>query len=153
MGNQNYSMDDLLDETITDMENIESELESEVTDDLDSALQEAGHDLKKSLKKVEKYIKREVKTDILNFYHDNKKLINADLKSLNSFVREILADIKSGLNEEIHDSADKDDKKELKEIRKDLVRFSRRYNHAYHKLRMKLALGNAGVSVRDFFHH
>ncbi len=116
-------------------------------------MEEAGDELKRSLKKLEKSIKKEVRTEVLSFYHDNKKLINSDLKSLNSFVREILADIKSELSEGIHDAEDKDEKKELREIRKDVVRFTRRYNHAYHRLRLKLALGNAGVNIQEFFHH
>ncbi|MDM9630481.1 hypothetical protein [Robiginitalea aurantiaca] len=153
MENKRYNIEDLLSETITDMENLVSDLDSEVTDDLEEALEEASNELKRSLHKLVKSVKKEVRTDVLSFYHDNKKLINSDLKSLNSFVREILADIKSELSEGIHDAEDKDDKKELREIRKDVVRFTRRYNHAYHKLRLKLALGNAGVSVQEFFNH
>ena len=62
----------------------ESELLSETDAELEDALEQAGKNLKKSLEKLVKSVKKEVKTDVLNFYHDNKKLINSDLKSINS---------------------------------------------------------------------
>ena len=151
MSTKEYTLEDLLTETTNDLENIENELVSDVDDDLQYALEEASKSLKHSLDKLVKQVKKEVRTDVLNFYHDNKKLINADLKSINAFVKDILFEIKEELSEDIHESADKDERKVLKELRSDVVRFSRKYNHAYHKLRLKLALGNAGVNIRNLF--
>ncbi len=48
MGSKNYTIDDLLNETITDMENIETDLSSDVSEDLENALEEAGDELKRS---------------------------------------------------------------------------------------------------------
>ena len=151
MSNKEYTLEDLLTDATTDLENIESELLSETDAELEDALEQAGHDLKKSLEKLVKSVKKEVKTDVLNFYHDNRKLINSDLKSINAFVKDILWAIKDELDEAIWDTENKDDRKLLKEMRNEVVRFSRKYNHKYHKLRLKLALGNAGVDIKNFF--
>ena len=152
MSKKEYTLEDLLTDTTSDLENIESELLSETSAELEDALEDASHDLKKSLEKLLKSLKKEVRSEALSYYHDNKKLINSDLKALNAFVKEILWMIKDELNEEIWETEDKEDRKLLKKMRNDVVRFSRSYNHKYHKLRFKLALGNAGVDIKNLFH-
>ena len=151
MSNKTYTIEDLLTDTTTDLENIEAELLSETDAELEDALEQAGKDLKKSLEKLVKSVKKEVKTDVLNFYHDNKKLINSDLKSINAVVKDILWAIKDDLDDAIWVTEDKDERKMLKEVRHEVVRLTRSYNHKYHKLRFKLALGNAGVDIKNFF--
>ena len=151
MSNKEYTLEDLLTDTTTDLENIGSELASETEAEMQDALEEASHDLKKSLEKLVKSVKKEVKTDVLNFYHVNKKLINSDLKALNTTVNDVLWMIKDDLNETIWETEDKNDRKLLKEVRNEVVRLTRSYNHKYHKLRIKLALGNAGVNLRNLF--
>ena len=145
-----YTIDDLLAEANVDLENVEAEL-SASGEDLEDALQDASKKLKKSLEKLVKQVKKEVKSDLLNYYHDNKKVINSDVKALNSFVKEILQAIKEELSEEIDDSVDKDERKALKEVRSEVRRFSRKYNHKYAMLKLKLALGNAEVDVKNLF--
>jgi exonuclease VII large subunit len=151
MSNSDYTLEDLVTDSTADLQNIGSELASETTAEMQDALEKAGHDLKKSLEKLEKSIKKEVRSEVLNYYHDNKKLIDSDLKELNAFIKDVLWTIKEELREEIRETDDKDERKLLKEMRNDVVRFTRKYNHKYHKLRLKLAFGNAGMDIKNFF--
>lgn len=71
--------------------------------------------------------------------------------TVNSYVKEILKAIKKELGEVIHETDDKEEKKALKEMRSEVVKFSRKYNHKYAMLKLKLALGNAEVDVKNIF--
>lgn len=151
MKDKGYNLEDLLHETTSDLENIGTQLAEETREDLSNALEEAGRELKKSLEKFEKSMKREIKSGVLNFYHDHKKVVNQDLKGVNAFVKELLSEVKDGLDDGIWESDDKDVRKELRALRKEVVHFSRKYNHKYAMLRLKLAFGNAGVSIKNAF--
>lgn len=141
---------DLLAEAKLDLEYVESNL-SESAEDLEDALKDASEKLQKNLQKLAKKVKKEVKSEALNFYHDNKEIVSADLKTVNAYVKDISYGIKEYLNEAIDESIDKDEKKALKEVRSKVKKFSRRYNRKYAMLKIKLAVGNADVEVKNFF--
>ncbi len=148
--NDDYTINDLLAEAKVDMEYVESNL-SESAEDLEEALQDASKKLKKNLEKLAKKVKSEVKYEALSFYHDNKEVVNSDLKTLNAYVKEISQGVKERLSEAIDESDDKDKKKALKEIRSKVKKISRRYNRKYAMLKLKLAIGNAEVDIKKFF--
>lgn len=146
-----YSVEDLLQESTVDFENLENELEGS-QDELESQLADLSKDLKKKLETLAKAIKKEVKTDVITFYHDNKQVVVAGLKELNSVIHELLDEAKSSIDDAISSLDDSDEKEALKELRHDLVKITRKYNHKYHMLRLKLSIGNAGLDIKNFFH-
>ena len=145
-----YTIDDLLADANVDLENVESELLSS-KEDLEDALKDASQKLKKNLEKLVKHAKKEIKSDVFEFYHDNKQAVKSDLKTLNSYVKDVLHEIKEDINEMIDEVDDRDERKALKEVRHKVVKFSRKYNHKYAMLKLKLALGNAEVDVKNLF--
>ena len=145
-----YTIKDLLAEAKVDLAYVEANL-SDSAEDIEEALQDASKKLKKSLEKLAKKVKGEVKYEALNFYHDNKALINDDLKTVNAFVKEISKGAKERISEAIDETDDKDEKNALKEVRSKIKKFSRRYNRKYAMLKVKLAVGNAEVDVKNFF--
>ncbi len=145
-----YTFDELLTEANDNLANLENEL-SDSAENLKDALDDASKNLKENLEKLAKKAKKEVKSDVLNFYHDNKQLINSDLKTLNTHVKGILTDVKDDISGAIEDTDNKEDKKALRELRKDVARFSSKYNHKYSALKIKLAIGNAGIDIKNFF--
>ena len=148
--NDDYTINDLLADAKVDLEYVEANL-SESKEDLEDALEDASKKLKKNLEKLAGKLKKEVKSEALNFYHNNKEVVNADLKTVNSYVKEISKDVKEHLSKEIDATDDKDEKKALKEIRSKVKKFSGRYNRKYAMLKVKLAVGNAEVDVKNFF--
>ena len=145
-----YTIKDLLAEAKVDLAYVEANL-SDSAEDIEEALQDASKKLKKSLEKLAKKAKKEIKSEVLNFYHDNKQVANADLKSINSYVKEISKGAKEYLNEAIDETDDKDERAALKEVRSKIKKLSRRYNRKYAMLRVKLAVGNAEVDLKSFF--
>ena len=148
--NDDYTINDLLADAKVDLEYVEANL-SESKEDLEDALEDASKKLKKNLEKLAGKLKKEVKSEALDFYHNNKEVVNADLKTVNSYVKEISKDVKEHLSKEIDATDDKDERKALKETRSKVKKFSWRYNHKYAMLKVKLAVGNAEVDVKNFF--
>lgn len=146
----NQEIQDLIDETNVDLEYVEDNI-TESEKDLEDALEDASKKLKKNLEKLAKEAKKEIKWDVLNFYHENKAVVKDDLKAMNSYIKDIFSAIKEDLNEEISDTVDKDVKKALKEARSKVKKSSRKYNRRYAMLKIKLAVGNAEVDVKNFF--
>lgn len=141
---------EILEEAKVDLNYVEDNL-SDSVEDLESALHDASKKLKKNLEALAKKAKKEVKSEVLNFYHDNKAVVKDDLKTVNTYVKEILQEAKELLNEAIDQSIDKDEKKELKLIRSKVKKFSRKYSRKYAMLKLKLAVGNAEVDIKRFF--
>lgn len=144
------ALKELIAEAKVDLETVESEI-SESAEDIEKALRDASEKLKKNLDKLVSKAKKEVKLKALNFYHDNKKVINADLKDLNSAIKEVLHAIEEELDEKIDETSDKDERSILKEVHHKVVKFSRKYNRKYAGLKLKLALGNTGVEIKNLF--
>ena len=130
------------------MEYVEDNL-SESVEDLEDKLEDASKKLKKNLEKLASKLKKEVKSEALNFYHDNKELVNTDLKTVNAIVKEFSKEVKKYLSEDIDETVGKDERKALIEIRSKIKKFTRRYNRKYALLRVKLAIGNAEMDLKN----
>lgn len=141
---------EILKEAKVDLEYAKSEI-SESAEDLEEALHDASKELKKNLVKLAKHAKREVESVALSFYHDNKEVVNDDLKTINTYVKEIAEGAKEYLNEAIDEADDKDEKEALKEVRSKVKKLSRKYNRKYAMLKVKLAVGNTGLEIKNFF--
>lgn len=141
---------ELIAEAKVDLEAVESGI-SESAEHLEEALHDASKKLKKNLEELVSKVKKEVKLEALNFYHDNKKVINSDLKMLNSTVKEVLHVIEEKLDEKIDETDDQDERSILKEVHHKVVKLSRKYNHKYAILKIKLAVGNTGVEIKNLF--
>lgn len=148
--NDDLTIKDLLTEAKVDLEYVQDNL-SESAEDMEKALKDASKKLKKNLEKLAKKAKNEVKSEVLNFYHDNKQVANADLKTINSYVKEISGGVKEYLIEAIDETDDKDERAALKEVRSKVKKLSRRYNRKYAMLKIKLAVGSAEVDIKNFF--
>ncbi len=145
-----YTLEDLLEENNVDLQNLEKELGTS-QDELEDQLKELSKDLKKSFDSLAKALKKEVKSKVINYYHDNKDVVVTDLKVLNSTIHELLDAAKSELSDAISATDDSDERDALKDLRHKVVKFSRKYNHKYHMLRIKLSLGNAELDVKNLF--
>jgi Rad3-related DNA helicase len=145
-----YTLEDLLLENEEDFENLEKDLENS-QEDLENQLEEVSKKLKKSFEALAKNLKKEVKSEVMNYYHDNKDVVKTGLKGFNSTVHALIDEAKSRINDAISISEDSDENKELRRLRHQIVRFSRKYTHKYHMLRLKLYLGNLGIDFKNFF--
>jgi predicted transcriptional regulator len=145
-----YTLEDLLLENEEDFENLENDLENS-QEDLEDQLEEVSKKLKKNIEELSKKLKKEVKSEVMNYYHDNKDVVKTSLKGFNSTVHALIDEAKSRINDAISISDDSDEIKELRSLRHQIVRFSRKYTHKYHMLKLKLFLGNAGVDIKNFF--
>ena len=145
-----YNIEELLKDYNLDLENLGTEL-SKSTEELEAQLEEVGKELENRLDKVGKLLKKSVKSTALNFYHDHKKLVDSGLKGLNSVVHDILHEVKHQINKAIKESDDPVVKKELRRLRKEIIMFSMKYNFKYAMLRIKLAVGSAGVDLKKAF--
>ena len=147
-----YALEDLLVENNVDLENLEAEL-GVSQDELESELEGISKNLQENFEALAKALKKEAKKEVLNYYHNNKKVVVSELKELNNTVHAILKEAKSEIDDAIRATDDSDEKKELKSLRYNLIKLAQKYNYKYAMLRMKLSLGNAEIDIKNFFHH
>lgn len=140
----------LLDQMNADLENLEQDM-SKPADELIKELEDLGKELQKNFKELVKATKKDMKQDMLAFYHENKKLVDSDLKDLNKNIKIVLDNAKDELNKAMRSSKDPDERAFLQGILLGVVEFSRAYNHKYRTLKIKLALENAGYSIKEAF--
>lgn len=147
---QEYTLEDLLKDYNIDLENLEEEL-AKTDGELQEQLEAAGKELEKKLDKLGHAIKKDLKGLALNFYHNNKEMVNSGLKGLNSAVHQILKEVNHNVDAAIKASEDKETTVELLKLKGEVIKFSMKYNFKYAMLKLKLAFGNAGIEVKNLF--
>ena len=150
MSDKDYNIEELLSDHNENYVNVDEEL-SLSEEMLRAQLEAASKDVEKRLDQLGKLLKKEIKHQAINLYHNNKDLAKSGLKGANSAIKDILKGLSKMIDQAIESTNDPAIKKELRKVRWELAKFSMQYNHKYTMLRMKLALGSAGIDIKDFF--
>lgn len=141
---------EFLQEANEDMGKLEDQL-SNTKEALMEQLDSVSHKLKEKAGDLQKSLKKEMKIKAVAYYHENKKVIDSDLKKVNESVKILLNETKSQLktvsveveNEHVQDM--------LKALYKDVAKFSRKYTFGYQALKLKLAFESAGYQLKNIF--